>query len=140
MTPHIAGETLAPLALRISRAVQDGDKVVTLELHPADLGRVEVRLSFHADGVGVQMTVDRAETFDSFSRNRTGMEQQLAQAGIDLGSGGLDLRLGQQSGGQPDPGRQSTSFRVPAAAIATMPIGVPPPLLWAGNGLLNIVA
>ena len=93
-----AAEITATVAARIGRAVQDGTHVLTMQLHPAELGRVEVRLSFHDSGVGVQMTLDRAETFDTFSRNRSAMEQHLADSGINLGTGGLDLRFGQQPG------------------------------------------
>ena len=116
MLPRVAGEAGEPVAIRIARAARDGDKSLTMELHPADLGRVEVRLSFHADGVGVQMTLDKPETFEAFSRNRAGLEQQLAQAGINLGDGGLDLRLGQQ-GGQPESERRPANLRTSSRVV-----------------------
>jgi len=136
--PRLNLDTLQPLALRIARGAHDGDKVLTVELHPAELGRVDVRLLFHADGVGVQMTIHRADTLDAFTRNRAGLEQQLAQAGINLGSGGLDLRAGQQQAGQQDAAPGSSQPRGPAMANAdTLPI---PPPLWVGHGLVNIIA
>ena len=98
-----------------------------------------VRLSFHTNGVGVQMTLDRPETFDAFSRNRADLEQQLAQAGVTLGDGGLDLRLGQQSN-QQESERQSGNFRVAAASNAVTPAALPPAVRWAGQGLVDIVA
>ncbi len=137
--PHAADEAGAPVAMRIARAVQDGDRILTMELHPAELGRVEVRLSFHADGVGVQMTLDRPETFEAFSRNRAGLEQQLAQSGIDLGGGGLDLRLGQQSGQQGSEGRPG-NFRAVTASAAVSPTVLSPTVVWRGQGLVDIVA
>ena len=139
MLPRVAGETGEPVAIRIARAARDGDKTLTMELHPADLGRVEVRLSFHANGVGVQMTLDKPETFEAFSRNRAGLEQQLAQAGINLGDGGLDLRLGQQ-GGQPEAERRPTNFRTQAGSYAISPPALPQVIAWAGQGLVDIVA
>ena len=134
-----AGDPGEQVAVRISRAVQDGDKSLTLELHPAELGRVEVRLSFHAEGVGVQMTLDRPDAFDAFSRNRAGLEQQLAQAGIGLAGGGLDLRLGQQSG-QQESERRAGSFRVSATSAAVPAAAAPAALRWLGHGLVDIVA
>lgn len=139
MLPRVAGEAGEPVAIRIARAARDGDKSLTMELHPADLGRVEVRLSFHADGVGVQMTLDKPETFEAFSRNRAGLEQQLAQAGINLGDGGLDLRLGQQ-GGQPESERRPANLRTQAGSYAIAPPALPAAIAWAGQGLVDIVA
>ncbi len=94
----LPGQTHTLLAMQLARAVQDGSSTLSVELHPADLGRVEVHLSFHADGVGVQMTLDRRETFDAFTQDRAALEKQFSQAGIDLGSGGLDLRFGENQG------------------------------------------
>ncbi len=139
MLPRVAGEAGEPVAIRIARAARDGEKSLTMELHPADLGRVEVRLSFHADGVGVQMTLDKPETFEAFSRNRAGLEQQLAQAGINLGDGGLDLRLGQQ-GGQPGSERRPANLRTQAGSYAIAPPALPAAIAWAGQGLVDIVA
>ena len=130
-----AGETVAA---RIGRAVQDGTHVLTMELHPAELGRVEVRLSFHDGGIGVQMTLDRPETYDAFSRNRGGMEQQLADAGINLGSGGLDLRFGQQSG-HPAPQPGATAIRIPLPA-ETVPANRQPSAVSMHDGLIDILA
>jgi flagellar hook-length control protein FliK len=137
--PQVAGEAGEPVAVRIARAARDGDQTLTLELHPADLGRVEVRLSFHADGVGVQMTLDKPETFAAFSHNRAGLEQQLAQSGISLGGGGLDLRLGQQ-GGQPESERRPGNVRASAGPYAIPSTALPPVTSWASRGLVDIVA
>lgn len=108
------------LAVRIAGAVSDGSSTVTVELHPAELGKVEVHLTFHTDGVDVKMNVARPETFESLNRKRASLEQQLAQAGIDLGGGGLDLRYGQQSG-QSAPraasARQRVNLTVPLTGV-----------------------
>ena len=131
-----AGSAGEQIAVHVAKALQDGSKTITVELHPAELGRVEIRLSFQADGLSVRMTVDRQETFDAFSRDRTGLEQQLGQAGVDLGAGGLDLRLGQQS----DPSKSDTNgggSRTVSAAPAPV---VPSTTLWVGHGWLDILA
>jgi flagellar hook-length control protein FliK len=133
----LADQTHALLAMRVNRAIQDGQSTVSLELHPAELGRVEVHLSFRSDGVGVQMTIDRRETYDAFTRDRASLEQQFNQAGIDLGSGGLDLRYGQQSDQsatrQAPMGNRSTAMPQPVAAVR-------PASARAGNSLIDILA
>ncbi|MGC1410582.1 MAG: flagellar hook-length control protein FliK [Acetobacteraceae bacterium] len=132
-----AAEVTATVAARIGRAVQDGTHVLTMQLHPAELGRVEVRLAFHDSGVGVQMTVDRAETFDAFSRNRGAMEQHLADSGINLGTGGLDLRFGQQPDRSPQPFAPAVRIALPDGA---QPSNQPTSSLSTHDGLIDILA
>lgn len=132
-----AGTATQQVAVHVAQSMNAGGKTVTIELHPAELGRVEIHFSFHSDGTDVRLTVDRPETYDAFSHDRSGLQQQLAQAGVDLGGGGLDLRLGQQ---QPD---QSGSYSGGRTSRVTMPTPQPdasPTTLWVSNSLLDILA
>jgi flagellar hook-length control protein FliK len=99
--PAALAEARDTVALRVAHAAQDGVPTVSIDLHPAELGHVGIELSFHDGGVSVQMTLARHETYEAFSRDRVALEQQLAQAGLSLGSGGLDLRFGQKQDQQP---------------------------------------
>jgi flagellar hook-length control protein FliK len=137
-TPGLPDQTQALLTIRLARAVQDGTPTLSVELHPAELGKVQVRLSFHDDGVGVQMTVDRRETFDAFTRDRLSLERQFSQAGIDLGSGGLDLRYGQQSG-QPAPREAIATGRF-TTVMQQPPSSGQPTRQAASNSLIDILA
>lgn len=126
------------VAMRIAHGVSTGDQTLSIDLHPAELGHVGVQLSFHDGSVSVQMTISRQDTFDSFSRDRGALEQQLAQAGVNLGSGGLDLRFGQPQGqpgffGQAAPARVAVPRHVAAVAA-------PPSRLRVSDNLLDIVA
>jgi flagellar hook-length control protein FliK len=131
-----AGEQVA---VHVAAALQDGSRTITVELHPAELGRVEIRLSFESGSLNVQMTVDRQSTFEAFSRDRGGLEQQLGQAGVDLGSGGLDLRLGQQSD-QSESNTSGGGAPAPRAAAPTPAPSTTPTTTWVGNGLIDILA
>jgi flagellar hook-length control protein FliK len=137
-TSGLPDQTQALLTIRLARAVQDGTPTLSVELHPAELGKVQVRLSFHDDGVGVQMTVDRRETFDAFTRDRLSLERQFSQAGIDLGSGGLDLRYGQQSG-QPAPREAIATGRF-TTVMQQPPSSGQPTRQAASNSLIDILA
>lgn len=92
--PRVAAEAGQQVALRMARAAANGVESISVDLRPPELGRVEVRMTFRDGMVQVVMAAERAETFEAFRQDRTQLEQQLAQAGIDLGGGGLDLRHG----------------------------------------------
>jgi flagellar hook-length control protein FliK len=129
-----AGEQIA---MHVAQSLNAGGKTITIELHPAELGRVEIHFSFHSDGTNVRMTVDRPETFDALSHDRNGLQQQLSQAGVDLGGGGLDLRLGQQ---QSDDSGSYSGARTPRVTTpAPQPQGTAA-TLWVSNSLLDILA
>ena len=123
--------------MHVAQSLNDGAKTVTVELHPAELGRVEIHFSFHSDGMNVRMTVDRPETFDALSHDRNGLQQQLAQAGVDLGAGGLDLRLGQQ---QPEQSGGYFGGRNPRVAMPSPQPQATPATLWVSDNLLDILA
>lgn len=136
--PQIAANVAETVTTRIARAVQDGAHTLTMELHPAELGRVEVRMSFHEGSVGVQMTLDRPETYDAFVRDRGVMEQHLASAGINLSSGGLDMRFGQQS----DRPAQQTFSQTAQLSVQQddTNLGPRPPNQSRRDGLIDILA
>jgi hypothetical protein len=131
------GTASQQVAMHVAQSLNDGGKTVTVELHPAELGRVEIHFSFHSDGMDVRMTVDRPETFDALSHDRSGLQQQLAQAGVDLGGGGLDLRLGQQ---QSDQTGSYSSGRTSRVTMPTPQSEAAPATLWVSNSLLDILA
>jgi flagellar hook-length control protein FliK len=125
------------VAIHVAQSLNEGTRTVTVELHPAELGRVEIHLSFHSDGMNVRMTVDRPETFEALSHDRGGLQQQLTQAGVDLGGGGLDLRLGQQ---QSDPSGGYSNARTSRVTMPTPQPEGTPATLWVSNSLLDILA
>jgi flagellar hook-length control protein FliK len=131
------GSAMQQVAMHVAQSLNDTGKTVTVELHPAELGRVEIHFSFHSDGMNVRLIVDRPETFEAFSHDRSGLQQQLAQAGVNLGGGGLDLRLGQQ---QPDQSGSHSSGRSPRVTLPTAQPDAAPATLWISNSLLDILA
>lgn len=133
-------ETQRQLAVHIGKAAQAGESTLTINLNPIDLGPVAVRLFFHAGGVDLQLTVANRTTYDSLALDQSGLEQQLAQAGVNLTGGGVDLRFGASNGGEPQ-GQATPGF---AGRTGTGPQGplveVVEHTLLPGQGLLNIIA
>jgi len=103
--PHQVAEAGQQIVLRTSQAATEGVETISVDLRPPELGRVELRLTFRDGTVQVSMTAERVETYEAFRHDRASLEQQMQQAGLQLGSGGLDLqhgRLPPREGGEPE--------------------------------------
>nr|WP_321443638.1 flagellar hook-length control protein FliK [uncultured Cohaesibacter sp.] len=90
------------MAAQISKFAQRGETRFQIRLDPADLGKVDVRLTIGSDGqTRAHLFVERPETLDMFMRDQRMMERSLLQSGINLDKQGLDFSLmDQQNGGQ----------------------------------------
>ena len=104
---HGARPVIQQIAVNISRAMQGGTDRISIQLKPAALGRVEVRLEVTADGrVQAVVTADRPETLETLQRDARGLERALQDAGLrtDTNSLSFNLRGGHDpNGGAPLP-------------------------------------
>ena len=88
------------IAVQIQNAMQNGNSRVTVALHPAELGRVEVKLNIDKDKhVTATVVVDRPATLDLLQRDAKALERALQDAGLQADSGSLSFNL-RDSGGQ----------------------------------------
>ena len=78
-----------------------------LQLHPADMGRIRVKLNFNSDG-SVQGTVvaDNPATLDALLKDVRSLERSLQDAGLRADPGSLKFSLGGQ---QQDTGAQQNA-------------------------------
>lgn len=90
----------AQIAVHIVRAVGDGISRFNVQLHPAELGRVEVKMEVGTDGaVRALVTADRQETVDQLQRDSRALERALQEAGLKADSQNLHFSLrGGQNG------------------------------------------
>ncbi|MGP1256268.1 MAG: flagellar hook-length control protein FliK [Kiloniellales bacterium] len=87
------------VAVRIQKAAAAGQDRIQIKLNPAELGRVDVKLDFQADGgVRAVVSVERPETFDLLQRDARSLERALHDAGFKGGQ--TDLSFEMQTGGQ----------------------------------------
>lgn len=98
----------APVAeqvhVAVKQAASDGLEKITIQLDPADLGRVEVHMTTNREGVTqISFLVDKAETFDGLSRDARSLERSLQESGIKADAGSMQFNLRQQ----PQPQLQS---------------------------------
>jgi flagellar hook-length control protein FliK len=82
------------IAVHIHKGVQQGAGRIEIQLSPAELGRIEVRLELGHDGrVHAAIAADRPDTLDLLQRDARGLERALQDAGLKTDSGGLSFNL-----------------------------------------------
>lgn len=91
------------VAVQINRAAKNGDKSFNIQLHPAELGRIEVKLDVSQDGqTRATVTADNKDTLVILQKDRTTLERALTDAGLQLDSSSLSFNL--REGGQQNAG------------------------------------
>ncbi len=88
------------VSVQINKAIKAGADRINIRLHPADLGRVEIRLEVAADGRTVAVvTADKPDTLDMLRRDSAQLAKALSDAGLDMEAGDLNYNLkGQEEG------------------------------------------
>lgn len=94
-----AGVTLDALAVHVARKSQEGSSQFEIRLHPMELGRLDISLTIAEDGrVQAVLRVERPETLDMLQRDARALEQQLRQAGLEVGANALSFSLSHGNG------------------------------------------
>ena len=96
--PHTPPAPMEQVSVQIQRAVLSGSDKINIKLHPAHLGRVEVRLDIAADGkLSAIIMAEKPETLELLQRDIKGLEKALQQAGLDTNSNSFNFGLKQNS-------------------------------------------
>ena len=85
------------VAVQVRRAAAEGQNRFTLQLHPAELGRVSVRLDFDGGRVRAQVTADRRDTLDMLQKDARSLQSALAATGLETDGGSLEFTLSDDS-------------------------------------------
>src|SRR3546814_18557062 len=85
---------------------RSGQDQISIKLHPAELGRIEVKLENASDGtLRAVISAERTETLDLLQRDARGLERALQAAGVKTDSGSLSFNLrGQGQNHEPQAG------------------------------------
>ena len=110
------------VAVHIQRAVVAGQNRISITLHPAELGQIDVKLNIGNDGaVKAVISIERPETFELLQRDARGLEKALQDAGLKTDSGSLSFNLKGESEEDAaarregaEPGAQQTGTETPA--------------------------
>jgi len=87
-------EVTNQVAVQIKKAIGQGNDQIRIQLKPAELGRVDVKLEVTDDGRAMAIvSAERPETLDLLQRDAAGLRQALQDAGLSTDSNSLSFNL-----------------------------------------------
>jgi len=83
------------VAFNIKAAVKGGASKIEIQLNPAELGKLHIKMDVSSDGkaTGIIVTAEHKSTLEMLQRDARGLENALADAGIKTDSGSLSFNL-----------------------------------------------
>ena len=120
--PATATPDINSLAFNIATKSEGGARHFDIRLDPAELGRVDVRLTVDDAGKAqATLSVEKPQTLELLQKDQGHLERALKEAGLDLSQNGLNFSLKgqqqQQTGGNASSSRSRTlAVRAIAAA------------------------
>lgn len=84
---------LDQIKVQLTKSLKDGADTMSLQLHPADLGRVEVKLEMQNGQVKATVTADRPETLQLLKNDASSLQQSLNNAGLSTDANSLSFHL-----------------------------------------------
>jgi flagellar hook-length control protein FliK len=115
---------IAALAVTIAANAQAGTKHFDIRMDPPELGRIEVHLSVDDAGKAqAHLSADKPQTLELLQRDSTTLQRGLKDAGVDVGSNGLQfsLRGQERQGGDGDRSPRGRALGVTAIADTKAP-------------------
>jgi flagellar hook-length control protein FliK len=136
--PALQPPPVEQLRMQLGKGLNAGNDTISVQLHPADLGRVEVKLELQDGQVKAIITADRADTLTLLKNDAPSLQQGLQDAGLQTDSNALSFQLRgeqqqrQQSGQGHTPAQQSID--AVGAADAEVPMAAAPARQTLGGG------
>ncbi len=110
--PGASAATTQMVALQIQQNLAAKVNTFNMQLHPAELGGLEIRLKFGKDGVmKAQLIADKPETLSMLQKDSAQLNRILQGAGVNADESSLsfDLRQQNQQRGEYQPNNNSAS-------------------------------
>jgi len=94
---------------QLNRSAKSGNDQMTIQMHPAELGTINIKLAFGQDGtVTGTVVASNPDTLASLQKDSRSLERALADAGLRADPGSLQFSLGgQNNSGQTAQGQTS---------------------------------
>jgi flagellar hook-length control protein FliK len=90
-------ELTEQVAVKIHQQAKNGVEQMTLQLRPADMGRIDIKLNFHDGAVTGLIIADQQATLDLLRRDQGVLERAMQESGLRTDSGSLSFQLRDQS-------------------------------------------
>ena len=117
--------------MQISRAADAGQDRLTVNLKPAELGNVTIKLEVgHDHRIIAVIQAERPETLELLQRDARSLERAMAEAGLNTDSGSLNFGL-KDSGADSMAGNQNGEGRTAGLAIPDIEIDDAMPTIHA---------
>lgn len=109
----------AALGVAIATRSKDGARQFDINMHPADLGKIDVRISVDSSGQAqAHLTAEHPQTLQLLKQDQTTLAQNLRDAGLNLANNGLNFSLkGEQQSSTPTFNTRSRALSI--AAVQT---------------------
>jgi flagellar hook-length control protein FliK len=139
--PTIAEDSLAPpvgsrefaqaLGARVAVFARDGVEHARLNLHPAELGPISLKLALDGTQLRVDMAAEAAQTRQVLEQSLPGLASALREAGLTLSGGGVfqQARDGSNGFGEPaqprrngDGGGLANEASTPEPTLVSRPV------------------
>ena len=104
------------------------NREATVQLHPAELGRLHVTISTEGDHARVLFVTETAHAREAIEQSLPRLRELLQQSGLDLAQGDVSYREPSQGGGEREPspglpGLDASSGQAGADGDDTLPAG-----------------
>ena len=102
--------------MAIAARSKDGEKQFDINMHPAELGKIDVRISVDADGKAqAHLSAEHPQTLQLLQNDKATLERNLRDAGLDLSNNGLNFSLkGEQQSSTPTFNARSRALSIAA--------------------------
>jgi flagellar hook-length control protein FliK len=98
------------ISVKVTKALQSGTDRISIQLKPAELGRVDVKLEMTGDGrVMTVVTAEKQDTLDLLRRDSSELQRALQEAGLQSGDMEFNLKGQEQQSTDGETADNSTS-------------------------------
>ncbi|WNJ99131.1 flagellar hook-length control protein FliK [Thalassospiraceae bacterium LMO-JJ14] len=112
------------ISVKITKALQTGTDKISIQLKPAELGRVDVKMEMTHDGrVMTVVTAEKQDTLDLLRRDSSELQKALADAGLNSGDMEFNLKGQEQQSAEAEDNAKNNPANMEAEAEADADAG-----------------